>query len=244
MILSDLVVVAPNVSKTHAAFPKYVCLNRHANCVTSVYLKCLPQVRTAEIRKIIIDLTDDAAAARKREVRYMIDVVAFPWRFSFVDYWQSDDDGKKRMILDVLHQALMWFAKQKGWDIEPFKQAYAEALRRNLVNEGFLRKGKKDAWTSPDRKHKAKLFYSFGLEGIELYAVVFDQKGTEVGRKLLDTLWAHDHYLWRAFGKCSWISNTRFVLKSRDGKKTRSCSLRTLSPSIAQKKESDAESPR
>lgn len=216
------------VGQNDPRFAEYRRFNKESECVAYLYLRCLPTLVTDGIAKVIVAVTDDPELAKSRRVEDMIDVVRFPWPFDFQEYWKLDDHAKKRRTLDVLQEALLWFAKREGWDPEPLKTAYEEVLRRDFVNEGFMRRRGKSAWTSPDRRHKAKVFWTFGFENIQVFALIYDKSGNEIGRKLLVELDPHGYFLYHALGECRWRSKNVFVLKSRRGKETWTCNISRL----------------
>jgi hypothetical protein len=111
----------------------------------------------------------------------LLGVAIAKWPFAFLEYDANEEHKKKQMILDSLHAAFVWVARQREWDINPFQESYDEILRRDLNYEGWSKK----SWFAPNRKYKGKLGFSWGLRLIRFFVGVFDRKGREIGRKPL-----------------------------------------------------------
>jgi hypothetical protein len=92
-------------------------------------------------------------------VRQLLNVADGKWFFDFAAYANKDELGKKRMILDALHSALLWIAKERGWETDALNDAYSQILNRNLAFESFSKK----TWFNPARQYKAKVGFSYGL---------------------------------------------------------------------------------
>lgn len=181
-------------------------------CVTELY-RCLLLRKastpdTAKVQFVFTDMTDRPARPEPTVCRIMEQ----RWPFSFADYKEADKEAKKRLVLNVFHQALVWIADYRGWDREPFEEAYRQCIERNLVLEDFWTK---KTWLSRDKRVRVKVYFRFDLDAVELYAVVFDRRGRELGRTLLGRGMPEVDCLRRYVGIGRWRSNSRFELRAK-----------------------------
>jgi hypothetical protein len=154
--------------------------HRESCCITELYCSLLSRkLVTSDTAKVNLVFVDQAVSAPT--VRQLLAVADARWPFDFPSYAERDELGKKRMMLDSLHAALLWIAKVRGWGTKAFNDAYSQALNRNLTFEGLSKK----SWHSPNRRHKARIGSSYGLRNIHLVLLVYDSKGNELGRKPL-----------------------------------------------------------
>jgi len=191
----------------------------HAAGVCSLYLYNLPKLVTSNTAKVILAVTQDARLAEGHEIDRTIEVIQVPWFFAFESYWEAGEQTKKRQILDLLQEGLLWTAEHEGWQKQPLIEAYNACLSSDLVHERFWRKAGKSSWQSPDKRLKAKVLWKFGLESIEILAVFFDRNNCELGRRVLLSLIPSEHLLASSLGDAKWLSSKRFALVSRSKKK-------------------------
>jgi hypothetical protein len=183
--------------------------HRESCCVTELYL-CLIWRKvatpdTSKVQFVFSDLIGHPAEPEKTACGVMVQ----PWPFPFTDYKSSDKEAKKRLVADEFHKGLLWIARHRGWDERPFEEVYRQCLDRNLMLEAFWRK---KTWLSRDKRVRVKVYYRFDLDAVELYAVVFDRRGRELGRKLLGTGIPGVDCLRSFIGTGRWRSKSRFEL--------------------------------
>ena len=155
--------------------------HRETCCVTELYESFIQRkMATSDTAKVNLVLYDEEGFVPT--VRQLINVADGRWSFDFASYAEKDERGKKRMILDALHAALLWIAKERGWETEALNDAYSQILNRNLAFESLSKK----TWFSSNRKYKAKVGFCYGVRAIHFFLVVYDRKGNELGRKPLE----------------------------------------------------------
>lgn len=137
------------------------------------------KIKTSDTAQLDLVFTDDAATAGA--VRQLLNVAEVRWLFDFDKYVVSDDSTKKHMLLDAVHEALMWLGRQRNWDVGVFEACREEALRRNLTYGGISKR----SWLSPDKKYRARVAFRYALTYVDFYVVVFDRRGRELGVKPL-----------------------------------------------------------
>jgi len=215
MIFRDIVLDALHFAdRRDGEFPRdRLQIQRATFCVADLYLKFLARVETPATNKVIVALSSDPEVCASRKVERLLNVIEFPWPFSFDRYSVLSAFEKKHMLLDTLHAAVVWLAEHESWDVEPLQAAYSFAIAHKLENAFFWKDGK--SWRSPDGRFKARLYYTFGTETAEVYAVIYDKGNKEIGWKLLKQERAGDAIILDIIGKCEWASATSFVLRPR-----------------------------
>jgi hypothetical protein len=154
--------------------------HRETCCITEWYVSLLYRKvltsNTAFVKLLFTDQSDFNPS-----VRQLLNVADAKWIFDFAAYAELDEKGKMRAILDSLHAALLWIGREREWDTEALRDANDEMLEKDLRFESLSKK----TWFSPNRKHKAKVGFAYGLRAIHFFVVVYDKKGNELGRKPL-----------------------------------------------------------
>ncbi|MCX5685495.1 MAG: hypothetical protein NT049_17705 [Planctomycetota bacterium] len=177
-----------------------------------MYLAHLPKVRTKSAGKVYMELWDGPPSPPgDKEFLDLGDVVFVHRSFDFSAYWQMAKEARKRAILEVIREEMLKLAARMGWAAAPFETAYQAVLEKNLVHEFFCGKPS----SSPDRQRKARIWCSFDVDEIKVYAIIYDRSGKELQRKLVTTTWPHDFFLHHALGTFDWLDDRTLVLAPR-----------------------------
>ncbi len=188
--------------------------NQHASSVTTLYMWLIRRkVRTPDTSCVRI-MCEASISDEQRDASVVLGfgIASFSWPFDFLQYVELQPDCKKRVLLDTLQEALLWIARRQGWPTEPFEEAYREALRRDITLEGMTRK----SWLSPDGKYRVRVWYKYELEAVQLWAVLFRNRGRkELCRKVLGTGIPEHGCLWDYLSEGSWISPQVFELRDQ-----------------------------
>jgi hypothetical protein len=186
--------------------------HRETCCITDLYCSVLgKKIPTPDTVKVNLVFSEQEAIAPS--VIQLLNVADAKWEFDFSKYADRDVAGKKQMILDALHAALLWIAKTRQWDPGGFEECHAEVMRRNLRFEGWSKK----SWVSPNPKYRAKVGFHFGLRAVDFFVGIFDRKGREIGRKPLGKVvpeMGMAHLVLKGPGK--WIGGNVFRLQIAD----------------------------
>jgi hypothetical protein len=156
--------------------PRMSPLDYIAIQVVELYLHRLGRtIRTDGIAKVNVELYP--ADRLPGPVQFPSHVATVRWPTNFEQFTGQD---VKRSILDVFHEALLWMARQNGWDSKPLHKAYQASLDAGVVCSGLLLK---KSVKHPKRKVWANCAFEYDSNSIHVYAVLFDRRGTEIGRK-------------------------------------------------------------
>lgn len=207
MYLREIVVAAdPRVVDTFTG--GFVGIfGRQTACITELYLFLIRQRVKVECPKIIFLFTSEAVS----ESVNVLPLRGVHWQFDFERYVAADSDKKKRLILDALQSGLMFVSRRLGWDQQPFEEAYAEAIRRNLTLEGLLTK----KWESPGKQHVVRVHFRFDLDCVHLEAVLFQRRSNrEIIRRPVASPVSYQDCLRHYGSDGKWVSETVFQLRS------------------------------
>jgi hypothetical protein len=135
---------------------------------------------TDGVRKVAIKLTTDPKNVNFIESLESVLMVSRP--FDPAAYNNADEFKRKLIVLNVIEDCMLYLADQRGWEKQPLIDAYESCLAHDLV---FTAIYKDKHFLSPDRKHYGALFYHWGSEKYEAYAIFFNKKKIEIQRKKL-----------------------------------------------------------
>ncbi|MDJ1473772.1 hypothetical protein [Xanthocytophaga flava] len=185
--------------------------NREATVVSELYNRLLPPPNIKYLQKIHIDLTN-----KKSEHTYIsppspldsfFNICCMVKYYDFDRYFSLDQKQQQREILDQIQLNIEEAAKQYGWDMTPFQEAYHKVLDANFVN---IFVGKKVS--SKDRKHKAAIELNTDVTGARISILFFDKKETLIQRNLIKVAKPQSFFFSRLIGSFHWIDNQQFRL--------------------------------
>jgi hypothetical protein len=184
--------------------------NSETGCVSDLYLSCLGALEAADVRKVSIEVSSSPQASDRNPV-VVLTVAMVQATFPLPEYWDLNEEARKRMILDLIDRQMRALAKERGWDIRRIEQARDCAMERGLRN---VQRWPKAIW-SPDRSLRAQVEYEFGPRSIEGLLIIEDRQGDEVERLPLFRLPPSTVLLHESLGKLAWTSSSTVQLKSR-----------------------------
>jgi hypothetical protein len=182
---------------------------RESTCVTDHYSSLLYRlVRTEDSRRsLAFTFTDETSELPE----FAPGCAHYFWPFDFAAYVQTDKLGKKALIAASMQAACLWVAGKENWWAAPLERAYQTLIERNYVFEGISKK----SWLSPNKKYRAKVYFNFDLDRIDLYAVLYRNRSkTELGRIFL----GKEIPVWCCLPDClrlgRWVTETDFRLRT------------------------------
>ncbi len=207
-----------------------------ANCVSSLYTRCLSEFRNERFAKLVIMLHETFPEElwfevnlepspttlindqRRRIIEPSVDILTVHYEFDFEAYWAKDKSERKSAAAKIVHRGALDAAQWAGWDKAPFDAAYACVEENNFEFVARIDKPK----ASPDRAHKAQVEYYFDSDAIYLFVIFFTRSGEQCARELLGQLEPFPMNLVgrrSPLGKFSWVDKSSVRLASKDGKR-------------------------
>jgi hypothetical protein len=202
---------------------------RDACCIERLYLKLISRkVRTRGTAKVVFTFTDLVDGPPDHSPGCCF----YPWPFDFTSYVDADVPTKKRMILDALQQALLWIASKEGWKVQPFHDAYKEAIGiaskegwkvqpfhdayKEAIAAGLVFDGtSKKSWVSPCGKYRVRIYMRFDLEAVDFWAVLYRNRSSkELVRKFMGKGIPAPDCLHAYTSNGRWRSGTVFELRA------------------------------
>ena len=115
------------------------------NVVSDLYVQFLNGYKPPNTSRISVQLGNEDNAGK-----HFGSILGPTAKFNPENYWQLDDAGQNRMILDTVHRIARLCAEHHGWDRTPFDSAYEQVLAGDFKSslDGERKMAK-------DRKHTA-----------------------------------------------------------------------------------------
>lgn len=207
MYLRDLAVHADDaiVERYKGGFVQR--FHRETSSVVDPYLAEIHRkVVTKETAKIGLTFTDEILEPPE----YSPGRCYYPWPFDFAAYTASPTNcAKQRLILESLHNALVWIAEREGWAIDPFNAACKTIIDRNFKFVGYSKK----SWLCPNKRFRVRLYFDWQLDGIDLFAVLSRNRSTaEIARAHLGTAIPMAGILREYLNAGKWQSSSEFAV--------------------------------
>ena len=184
---------------------------REACCITEQYCALV-------YRKIVTKDSTWLAFEFTGEIRETPEFTSgrcsYPWPFDFAAYVMADNVGKKSLIASSMQSAALWVARKEGWTTAPIEDAYRTIVQRNFVFEGVSKK----SWLSPSKAYRARVYFNFDLDGVNLHAVLYRNRNKqEVGRVFLGREIPRLGCLDECLARGRWVTDTDFRLATEFG---------------------------
>ena len=185
--------------------------DREAYAGAELYLRPIREskFKTSDTGKVFVLFIDVVNNGRLRLLSTVFNLTQMNAPFDFATYHAADERGRRRMVVEELHHAILWLAERKGWDTAIFEHAAKKAAECDYVFEGIS----KASWASPDGKHRAKIAFRFEGDRVHFEAVLL-RRGKEIARRRLGTAPSGHDVLSYYLKHGRWLSPTMFGLKS------------------------------
>jgi hypothetical protein len=181
------------------------------NFLAHFYMAELGKVKTELITKVIVQFCMDDET--NEHVLVLLNVAFVDILFDFNTYWKSEDSVRRKLALDSLHRALLIFAKKADLPTTNFERAYITITDKGIQNIKSWG-GKK---FNPAGELQATLRYDFGPWAIQVYVVVFNEKGKELGAVPCIPYLPDSGYIKEVLGTFRWLDDKTVQVTSKDG---------------------------
>jgi hypothetical protein len=180
--------------------------NSEAWCVSEMYWRNLPTKIVDEYLKINIH----AGSELKLHMAKGIYDIYPP--FDFDSYFKTHETEKKKLILNLIHNALTKHASEIGFQMADLEFTYQSCLNDEVDNRWFF---KDKFFRSADHKNFARIECYWDLDKFTCTAIIYDKNKKELLRHILleKKPFLGDFIYW---AKAKWIEND-FTLMGKDG---------------------------
>ncbi|MFT5700828.1 MAG: hypothetical protein ACI8ZB_003713 [Desulforhopalus sp.] len=199
---------------------KIMEFNRSSNCVSSMFLYELGRLETSPFKKIIIEVKSDPDYNSQDD---MVDVVKIEAEIDIDKYLGYSEKKRKKHLLNLIYERLLWLFNQRGWDTTQMIRAYEQCLDKNI--NYVLSIGKKKS--SPNRRYSAQLEVEYGMEAIIRVRISYSHSEKSNGFFELCRTEPHEVKFVPMLGKTKWTSKEEFTLWSKDNTKHWSIQITT-----------------
>lgn len=168
--------------------------------------KIVPQVVTEGIAKVSLTFTDEL----EEPPVYSQGRSMYPWPFDFAAYNSATlNQFKQQLVLESLHNALVWMAEREGWAIEPLNAACQDILDCHFKFTGYSKK----SWLCPRKLYRARIYFDWQLEGVELSAILYrNRSSAELARTPLGTAIPMGGILYQYLNAGKWQTESLFTV--------------------------------
>jgi hypothetical protein len=189
-------------------------LERFAIQIVELYLSLVSKkVQTDGVVKVIIQLVPSRQINEPRDVAD--DLLTLGWPFDFDVFLAADDAGRKRILLDQIHNGLIWIATKRGWERKAFNDAYEKSIASGITFRGEILK----KWVHhPMLPISANCEFEFDAEKVHVYVVVRRRDGTELGRKYAYWTPVREDVVRRLLDRIEWVGKGKRQIKTIPGR--------------------------
>lgn len=190
-------------------------------CVSAMLARLFGKLKTDGCRKIIVECVD---IVTNEGVRNLLGVFVVQVKFNFIDFMSLSDYEKKCYSLRLLKEGIEKIAQFKGWPLTPFETVFAKIIEADYTNEWMWYKPVK----SPDGQHTAEILCQHEVKSMNIFMVIKDKKGVEVGKKLLISDQPHEFAYAQYLGDIVWLSDVLVALLNKEGDQSGELDIRQL----------------
>lgn len=154
---------------------------KETSCITSLYERHMPKLRTDYEKGIWIHCVDDISLLNQWEEKYRI----FPEYMNvFVEYGcvkdfpYLSDREKKELALQIVHTEMKSLAVKCDWDIEMLEKAYNKILDLDYKNElVYIKK------SSPNKKYVCSIICQHEVDHADMYLEIREYRTRRLIKK-------------------------------------------------------------
>ncbi len=183
--------------------------NKQSWSTSELYWSFIRKWNTGKIKKCIIRVSD----SWNDKLYYYTDwsdSKGINMPFSFDEYLSKENEEKKLMQLNVIHDGMLRIAEKAGLEIQPLEDAYKMCLAADLKYQFDVGKLK----SSPNRKHKIGFWCNWDIDIFEAYWVLYDKKGAEIRRQKFIEKPPHEgEFIY--YAKWKWLDDTTVLLEDK-----------------------------
>jgi len=157
---------------------KEIIWDANALCIylSRMYEFYFPKTRTDGISQLRIHIVDDLEIHARQSLYSPEDI------YIFLDWnaypYLSTPTEKSAFLMDIIQSAIIAYVKDKGWELSSFEIANNK-IRENAYR---FREYWKKAIVSPDKQHKAQVYFEYDYEKNATFVDFSYKKGNLISR--------------------------------------------------------------
>ena len=187
-------------------YTKYKNISKGMFAISELYLVSLPKFDSKKVFKCNIFLCEDRQFPTKEKILGFAISYQF---FDFKKYLSLNEEDRKFMVLQVIHQGMLDIAADYNWDTEPLEEAYQSCLTSDLTFKRQIKKRK----LSPNRKQYLSLWAYCDQHYFKITWTTSDKKGEIVKQGTLLTEQPSYIDIWYSLN-FHWIDDEHFIVES------------------------------
>ncbi|MDA1679026.1 hypothetical protein [Bacillus cereus group sp. TH152-1LC] len=168
-------------STSSSNYEEEISFLKETSCITSLYERHMPKLRTDYEKGILIHCVDDISLLNQWEKKYR----TFPEYMNvFVEYGSVKDFSslsdreKKELALPIVHTEMKSLAVKCDWDIEMLEKAYNKILDLDYKNElVYIKK------SSPNKKYVCSIIWQHEVDYADMYLEIREYRTRRLIKK-------------------------------------------------------------
>lgn len=193
---------------------------KETRCITSLYWRYIPKLRTDYEKGILIHCVDDISLLNQWEKEYR----TFPEYINvFVEFGNEQnfsdlpDRKKKELALQIIHSEMKNLAVKYDWDVEELEKVYNKIMELDYKNElVYIKKN------SPNKKYVCNIVCQHEVSYVDIYLEIreFRTKRLIKQEKLIREQETYETEIFSHVSDLVWKLNHKVVLTNDRGKET------------------------
>lgn len=176
-------------------------------CMTSMIERIMEPIHTKDCWKILIECVDKCS---EREYQNLLGVYSIQMVFDRNRFFNASDFDKKKMVIDVVQEAMRRFSDWVEFDVNHINTACIEIIKKDYLNEWFWKK------SCFMEKKEAKIKIIHNVNDVKIY-VVFSENNIFSEEKLLICTSPDERSYSSFLGKIRWIAKDEIELVTKSG---------------------------
>lgn len=188
--------------------PKRVKFRDEIRCIASLFEAHFEKFKTEKCWKILIECVEQITDER------IIgdDICTVQVKLNIEEYFQLSNLEKKMLILKLLKQGIDKIINEKGWDKQPFENAYKKVIDCHYKNKWIWKQPKKN----PNRKHSAEVFCEHDINEFMISIIIRDSTRAIIKCERIITERPNEFAFAKYFGKLKWLSSSEVALINKN----------------------------
>ncbi|SDQ01688.1 hypothetical protein SAMN05428975_5934 [Mucilaginibacter sp. OK268] len=186
-------------------------------CIQEQYWSYLKKYDVGQFRRIIVRVNDTNIITEYDNIidEPSNDVIAINKYFDIASFLNMNVFEKKRALLELLHNCMLYLAGQYGWEKESLLNAYHECVESNLE---YKFKVKNKDFKSPTKEFIGYIQCYWDIDKFTATGVILRKDEHPLRQEVIMEIEPY-HAEFIYYSTCKWDDPYTFSLYSKEGKK-------------------------
>ncbi|NVJ46071.1 MAG: hypothetical protein HWE07_03055 [Cytophagia bacterium] len=158
--------------------PKTLEFYQESKCIAELYWSFLKEFNTNKVKRCNLIASNNWGENLYNYTDWK-ETKGINIPINFEEYFGGDNETKKKIQLNAIHNGMMKIAEHENWDLDPLIDAYNNCIKCGLMYSFILNTFK----SSPSRKFKISFECNWDIDLFEIHYILTD-KHNEILRKV------------------------------------------------------------